>query len=156
MTKKTLRIYVDTSVFYAALTQKFMQETKPFWEAVFNGTVKIILSDVLVGEIERASQNVRDFYESLPQFSIERIVSTDESNAIAERYIDEKIVGKASFDDCKHVALATIASADVLVSWNMKHLANLDRKRGYNSVNMKLGYPQIEILTPNMVIYDEN
>jgi hypothetical protein len=45
--------------------------------------------------------------------------------------------------------------ADVLVSWNMKHLANLDRKRGYNSVNMKLGYPQIEILTPNMVIYEE-
>ena len=48
-----------------------------------------------------------------------------------------------------------MARADAIVSWNMKHMVNIERKRGYNSVNVKLGYPQMEILTPNMVIYDE-
>ena len=156
MTKKILRIYVDTSVFYGPFAQKFSQETKPFWDAVMDGKIRIVLSDVLTDEIERSAKNVRDFYGSLPESLIERVFSTDESDTLAEQYVTEKVVGQASLTDCKHVALATIARTDVLVSWNMKHLANLNRKRGYNGVNMKLGYPQIEILTPNMVIYDED
>ena len=156
MVKKIRQIYVDGCAVGGALNRRFSSETKPFWDAVIDGKIRIIVSDVLLGEIERAPQSVHDFFGSLAESHIERVVSTDESNALAERYIAEGVVGETSLDDCKHIALATIHRADVLVSWNFKHIVNLDRIEGYNSVNMKLGYPQINIRTPYEVIHDEN
>ena len=156
MTVRIKRVYVDASVVYGALTQRFVRETKPFWNAVFDGKIRVILSDVLEQEINRSPANVREFYHELSKSLVERVVSTEESNRLAAQYVVEKVVGKSSLDDCRHIALATLNNADVLVSWNFKHIVNVDRILGYNSVNMKLGYPQIEILTPNMVVYDEN
>jgi hypothetical protein len=48
----------------------------------------------------------------------------------------------------EHIALATIGKVDVLVSWNFRHIVNLPKIRRYNSVNLALGYPQIDIRTP--------
>ena len=149
------RIYIDTSVVYGALSQRFERETKPFWDAFFNGKIRVILSDVLEGEIGRSPQNVRDFYRTIPESQVERVVSTDESTKLATQYIAENVVGQSSLDDCRHIALATLAHASVLVSWNFKHIVNINRIRGYNGVNEKLGYPRIEIRTPYEVIHDE-
>jgi hypothetical protein len=64
----------------------------------------------------------------------------------------QKLVGQTSLEDCRHIALATIYRVDVLASWNFKHIVNLDRIKGYNSVNLKLGYPMIEIRSPKDLI----
>jgi hypothetical protein len=154
--KKIRRVYVDGCAVGGAFNKKFAEQTRPFWEAVQRGEVIVILSDVLAGEVERAPQRVRDFYDSLPESQIERVVSTEESNRLAAQYIVEGVVGQSSLDDCKHIALATINHADVLVSWNFKHIVNVDRIRGYNSINMKMSYSQIDIRTPYEVIHDEN
>jgi len=156
MTNKIIkRVYVDASAVGGAFNQKFMEQTKPFWDAVQNGEVIIIISDVLQNEVDSAPGRVQKFFASLPESQIERVVSTQESDHLAEQYILEKVVGPTSLDDCKHIALATIAHADVLISWNFKHIVNITRIKGYNSVNMKLGYSQIEIRTPYEVIHDE-
>lgn len=52
-------------------------------------------------------------------------------------------------------SMATVASVDVLVSWNFKHIVNLQRIHGYNSVNLRRGYPLIEIRAPREVSSDE-
>jgi hypothetical protein len=57
--------------------------------------------------------------------------------------------------DAEHIAVATVARVDVLVSWNFKHVVNLSRIQGYNSVNLRLGYPLLEIRTPLEVLPDE-
>jgi hypothetical protein len=76
---------------------------------------------------------------------------------LADIYIRENVVGKTSREDCIHIALATIFKADVLFSWNFKHIVNLNRIRGYNSVNLKSGYPIIEIRSPlDLIEYGEN
>jgi len=155
MTGRIKRVYVDTSVIYGAFAQRFVQETKPFWDAVINGKIRVILSDVLEQEVNRSPAHVREFYHELPKIQIERIVSTEESNRLAAQYVVENVVGKSSLDDCRHIAIATLVHADVLVSWNFKHIVNIDRIHGYNSVNMKLGYPQINIRTPYEVIYGD-
>ena len=143
------RVYADTSVVGAVADEEIKrQQTRPFWDAVRRCEIVIIVSDVLKNELEGAPQHVRDFFGSLPESQIEWIDSTDESDALAERYIAENVVGKSSLVDCKHIALATLANADVLVSWNCKHIANIERGKGYNSVNEKLGYPRIAIRTP--------
>jgi hypothetical protein len=75
---------------------------------------------------------------------------------LADKYISENVVGKTSRDDCIHIALATLNRADVLISWNFKHIVNLQRIRGYNSVNLKHNYPAIEIRSPKEMIDYEN
>lgn len=86
----------------------------------------------------------------------ERILLTEESIKLADTYIAEKVVGKTSLEDCRHIALATINRVDVLASWNFKHIVNLDRIKGYNSVNYKLGYPMIEIRSPKDLLHYED
>ena len=154
--RKIKRIYVDSSAVGGVFNDRTAEQTKPFWNAFERGEFVVIVSDILKNEVEPAPKCVRDFLVAFPESQIEQVASTEESNALAAQYVAEKVVGPTSLDDCKHIALATIAKADVLVSWNFKHIVNIDRIRGYNSVNMKLGYPQIEIRTPYEVIHDEN
>ena len=51
-----------------------------------------------------------------------------------------------------HIAIATIYNADVLASWNFKHIVNLNRIRLYNSINMRIGYKILEIRTPREIL----
>jgi len=149
------RVYVDSSVVGGKFNTRLAEQTKPFWDAVVRGEITIIVSDVLIDELKGAPERAREFYHSLPESLMERVVSTDESDLLAKHYIAEGVVGESSIDDCRHIALATIHHADVLVSWNFKHIVNVDRIRGYNSVNEKRWYPRIEIRTPSEVIYEE-
>ncbi|HZY10554.1 MAG TPA: PIN domain protein, partial [Bacteroidota bacterium] len=83
---------------------------------------------------------------------IERVELTEEATILADRYIADQVVGKTSKADCQHIAIATINKGDVLVSWNFKHIVNLKRIRGYNSVNLKNNYTMLEIRTPKEII----
>jgi hypothetical protein len=105
--------------------------------------------------MENAPEHVREFFHRLPQTQIERVTATEDSDLLAEQYVKAGVVGQTSFDDCRHIALATIVRADVLVSLNFKHIVNIRRIQGYNGVNMLYGYSTIEIRTPDEVINDE-
>lgn len=80
---------------------------------------------------------------------------TEEAVNLADTYISEKVVGKTSREDCFHIALATINKAVILLSWNFKNIVNVFRIRGYNAVNLKLGYSQIDIRSPKEIINNE-
>ena len=147
MERKVKRVYVDTTVVYGAPAKEYSEDSRKFWQAVRNGEIIIIASDVLADEIKRAPQRVRELYRMIPESQIERIESTDESDALAKRYIAEGVVGETHFEDCQHIALATIHKADALVSWNFGDIVY--RRAGYNDVNEKLGYSRIKIQKPN-------
>ena len=84
-------------------------------------------------------------------------IRPEEAIKLGNTYIVEKVIGKTSLEDCRHIALATIHKVDVLASWNFKHIVNLDRIKGYNSVNLKLGYSMIEIRSPkDLINYGNN
>ena len=149
-----IRVYVETSVVGGVFDREFDWQTEPFWEAVKNGNIYVVLSDLLKEELKGAPKHVRDFFDELPEPQMERVMITQESRYLASQYIAENVVGQSSFADCQHIALATIAKADVLVSWNFRHIVNRTRINGYNSVNQKRGYAQIDIRTPYEVIHD--
>jgi hypothetical protein len=69
--------------------------------------------------------------------------------------MDQKIVSQKYYGDALHIAIATVIGVDVLVSWNFKHIVNLDKIKLFNSVNLKEGYSILEIRTPREVIEDE-
>jgi len=60
------------------------------------------------------------------------------------------------FDDMTHVAAATIARVDAIVSWNFKHIVRLDKMKSYNQVNLQNGYGILTIISPKETIINGN
>mgnify|MGYP006287636677 CR=1 FL=1 len=148
------QVYIDTSVFGGYFDIEFEESTKIFFKVLTTKKIRILVSEILELEVYRAPDNVIELFESLS--NIRRIEITQEARELAEMYIAEKVVGRTSMADCQHIALATINKADVLASWNFKHIVNLERIRGYNSINFREGYQMIEIRTPNEIFRDED
>jgi len=99
----------------------------------------------------KAPKNVRDYFKSLPKNYLERVEVDNDILTLATKYIEEKVVGQTSFDDCIPIATATIHRADILASWNFKHIVNIYRIRGYNSINLRMNYPSLEIRSPKEI-----
>jgi predicted nucleic acid-binding protein len=153
MTKPIKRVYVDSSVISGMFdSNDHPIKAQPFWDAVFDGKIRIVLSDALVAEIKKAPDNVQEFYRSIPESQIERIVSSPVSNTLAGRYIKAGVLTLNHLTDCQHVALATVACVDMLISWNTKHIANDKRTRRFNDVSIGFGCDAIKILIPNNAI----
>ncbi|MEQ9406012.1 MAG: PIN domain-containing protein [Cyclobacteriaceae bacterium] len=148
------RVYIDTSVFGGYFDKEFDEPTKKFFEALKIQNITILVSDILELEIYKAPDRIIELYESLKKN--ERVELTEEARQLAELYISENVVGRTSMADCQHIALATIYKADVLASWNFKHIVNLERIRGYNSINFREGYQMTEIRTPKEIFRDED
>jgi predicted nucleic acid-binding protein len=142
------RIYIDTSVFGGHFDEEFKEHTIPLFHRIKEGEFIILYSTVTQEELENAPEKVKELVKSLRADLTEFIETTDEAINLATEYITEKVVGQTSFADCLHIALATINRADFLVSWNFKHIVNIERIRGYNSINIKNGYKQLEIRSP--------
>jgi predicted nucleic acid-binding protein len=150
------RFYFDTSVFGGAFDKEFDEETLQLFERVKLGQVTCVFSDLTETELLNAPENVKDYFKNLPQENIERVVVTDEILTLASKYVAEKVVGQTSFDDCIHIATATIYKTDILVSWNFKHIVNVYRIRGYNSINIRSNYQSLEIRSPKEILEYED
>ena len=142
------RIYIDTSVFGGYFDEEFSNHTIPLFDRLKNNEFTLLFSSVTQDELENAPEKVKQLVKSIKTDSTEFLDTTDEAVDLATEYITEKVVGQTSYADCLHIALATINRADFLVSWNFKHIVNVQRIRGYNSINIKNGYRQIEIRSP--------
>jgi hypothetical protein len=99
-------------------------------------------------ELEAAPDKVKELVNSIKAENSLYLETTDNAYELAMKYIAEKVVGQTSFADCLHIAIATINLADFLISWNFKHIVNVQRIREYNSINIKHGYRQLEIRSP--------
>jgi predicted nucleic acid-binding protein len=146
------RIYIDTSVVGGYFDEEFKEATVKLFERLENNEVIFVVSDLLDLELMNAPTQVREHLLNYSADKFERIEFTEEASILANSYINEKVVGKTSLEDCRHIALATLNKVDVLASWNFKHIVNLERIKGYNSANLRLGYSMLEIRSPKDLV----
>ena len=130
------RIYIDTSVVGGYFDEEFKEDTIKLFGRFENDEIIFVVSDLLDLELLNAPQKARALLLKYPPEKFERIELTEEAVKLANTYIKEKVVGETSITDCRHIALATINKVDVLSSWNFRHIVNLDKIKGYNSVNL--------------------
>jgi predicted nucleic acid-binding protein len=149
---KQQRIYVDTSIVGGFFDTEFEKETKLLFKRLENKEVIFVVSSMLGKELYNAPEHVKALLQKYEKSCFEEVEMTKEAEQLANKYIAEKVIGKASYEDCCHIALATIHKVDVLASWNFKHIVNLDRIKGYNGVNLKMGYSTIEIRNPKDLV----
>ena len=144
------KIYIDTSIAGGYFDDEFEEETKALFARLEKKEIIFVVSSVLRQELSKAPEYVRTLIDKYDKGNFEYVELTSEAIELADKYIAEKVVGKASVDDCRHIAIATINKIDVLASWNFKHIVNLDKIKGYN------GYAIIEIRNPRELLnYDE-
>lgn len=153
---RTLKIYIDTSVIGGYFDNEFSKDTKLLFKKFLQGEYQLVLSDLTEKELMNAPDNIRTLLKDIKITDWEVVPVTNESISLAKKYIREKVVGQTSYDDCIHIATATINRIDLLVSWNFKHIVNIRRIRGYNSINIKNGYQPLEIRSPkDLIDYEE-
>ncbi len=149
------RIYVDASVVGGCEDDEFAEHSISLMECFIRGDFVLVLSNLTVQELAAAPESVRKRLASVPEANIEALQIDAETKELADAYIAAGVIRSGMLVDAQHIAIATVARVDVLVSWNFKHIVNLKRIHGYNSVNMRRGYPMIEIRAPREVLLDE-
>jgi len=151
-----LTLYLDNSVVGGYFDTEFEEPTRLLWQLAEKGKCRFVASVVTQQEVVLAPPKVvRLFAETFPDSSALLELSS-RAEELATAYVDARIVTQKYVDDARHVAIATTNGIGVLVSWNFKHLANYRRESGFNRVNVENGYPQVRILSPQELVYEDN
>jgi predicted nucleic acid-binding protein len=153
--KTPVRIYVDTSVFGGCFDPPFSSASRRFFRLVRRGRILVLLSDLVARELRPAPSRVRRILGSMRKEAVREVEISEAVAVLADAYLAAGIVPAASLDDATHVAAATVAGADAIVSWNFRGIVGPERIRGYNRINLRLGYGDLTILTPGEVLPDE-
>jgi len=148
---RKIRVYVDTSVFGGTQDEEFAEVSQRFFQRVSNGDFIILLSTETLRELVKAPESVRAVWHQLPPESVEETIINEEIAELAQAYIRANVLGAGSQADALQVASATVAGADLILSWNFRHIVNYDRIRGFNGVNVANGYRPMTILSPKEV-----
>ncbi len=154
--KKELKIYLDTSVIGGCHDDEFAEWSKKLIEELKTGLYIPVVSELTEAEIGNAPEQVQNVLIDLLKSNCEVLVETEESIALAQKYINVGILSSNFEDDARHVAIATTNSIDMIVSWNFKHIVHFEKIRWFNSVNLAEGYKLIEIFSPREVIHYES
>lgn len=145
---KRQRIYLDTSVFGGYYDEEFSIHTILLFNQIGEGRFQVLLSSITLMELEKEPIDVQSLVDILPPQNVELFEVSDAALRLANKFIQEKVIGDKNLNDCLHISLATIKNADFLISWNFKHVVNVNRIRGYNVVNLREGYDTLDIRSP--------
>ena len=157
--KTRFKIYLDTSVpnfLFADDSPEKKEITVDFFENFIKlGIYKSFVSPVVIAEIEDTnnSQKRTELLEVIEKYPVEILEYTDkeavEIQELAEKYIEKKIIPEKKIADALHIAICVIKNIDYLVSWNYKHLANVNQEHKIKMLNWDLGYRvDLRIITP--------
>jgi hypothetical protein len=147
-----MRLYLDTSVIGGYYDAEFSEWTKPLIDDILKLKHVAIISDITIMEILDAPRNVNHLLEKLIITSSELVTSNEQTELLAAHYLQDGALTRKSIEDAQHIALATCNNVSAVVSWNFKHIVNMDKIRLFNSVNLKYGYGLIDIRSPREVI----
>ena len=116
-----------------------------------NGFIKGATSEVVATELKSAPDAVKKKYLQFLETGIELYNIDKNVEMLTDAYLSHKIVTKKFKNDLVHIALATVNNADILVSWNFKHIVHYDKISKFNAVNLEYGYRSLTILSPREV-----
>lgn len=147
-----LRVYADTSVFGGYFEEPFLAGSKALFEHFVKGDLRLVLSALTLQELLPAPKKVRDLIDSIPPAYVEPLDRSPRAAELADAYLASGTLTKNQLEDARHIAAATIAKVDYLVSWNFKHILHPQKMPEFNRVNLERGFSILKIRTPLDVI----
>ncbi len=144
-------IYVDTSVIGGCFDDEFKEWSNGILRDFQAGRFTLLMSELVAAEMENAPKDVRKVYDEFRLCTDKIILLTPEAIELADAYIKHHTLTSKYRYDARHIAIATVAGADLVVSWNFKHMVNYGKIQQFNAVNIALGYKPISIYSPREV-----
>jgi predicted nucleic acid-binding protein len=158
--EKKLKIYLDTSIISYLDQQDVperMAETHTLWDKIKAGRFDVVLSTVTTREIDDCDEQKRNtLYEYLAEIHFSTVEVNERVMEIAGRIVNFGILKQKSFDDCQHIAAAITSGCDIIVSWNFKHIVNVNTIKGVKAITALEGYKDILIYSPSLLIEGES
>jgi hypothetical protein len=164
---KRLKVYLDTSIINFLIVEDspdYRVDTELFFETVIAmNKIEPYVSRVVFEEINNTAEtNKREellnVFKKYPH--IKTLVAKDENvkeiEYLVGEYINNKIIPAKKIADAFHVAYSTVFEMDILLSWNFKHLANINKEQKISIVNKMNGYNYpFRMANPLEVLNDE-
>ena len=164
---KKLKVYLDTSIINFLKVEDspdYRRDTELFFEtAVAPGKIDAYVSRIVFQEINNTEDlkkrdELLDIFVKYP--NIKTLVANDDSaqeiEFLVKNYLDSEIIPRKNIADAFHVAYSTVFQMDILLSWNFKHLANINKEQKILIVNKINGYYYpFRMTNPLEVLNDE-
>lgn len=145
-----MKIYLDSSVYGGYYDEAFMDDTRELFDYIYREGIPVITSAVVIKELAPARTEVRRVMRLL--YHLEVVPVPEAAYPLAAQYVKQGILGRGSFTDALHIAIATLKGATTIVSWDIKHM--IRRKNAFNFVNLRKGYSRVDIDTPSTILSD--
>lgn len=149
-------IYLDTSILNFFFEKRDIEKensTKDLFREIMQGKFAAHISALVLREIGDAPAARKSSLLSLIKtYPIKILQITEESLALADKYLEQGIFPVKCRDDALHIAIASVSDMDIMISWNMEHMVKLKTRREVRAINILEGYNDIEICTPLEVI----
>ena len=149
------RVYLETSFFSACVSDRVdprsvvrRDESRRWWVQQ-RGLHKLFVSAEVIRELSAPTYPHRD--EAMALTAEAEVLNVDEqAQGLARILVREKAMpGPEESGDALHVAVATVHQMDVVLSWNVRHLANRRKTAHLREVCRRVGYVPPEIGTPD-------
>jgi hypothetical protein len=148
--RKGRKVYVETSVWGMTPQDQpraLRQPTQQFLRQCGSGVFFPYISTVVLQEIARAQEAHRaQMLHEISKLVPIALEPSEASEKLAEAYLQAGVIPAKKRDDARHVAIATVAGLEMVVSWNHRHLANERKSDLFNAVNRLAGYEQVLLI----------
>lgn len=148
-----MTLYLDTSVLSALFDTKNperLEITKEFFAA--RASDRMLVSRLTLAEIAATPKDgLREAMQKVAE-GLEAVEITVDADRLASRYVEAGAVAETHSADAYHVAIAVTCKADMVVSWNFRHIVRRRTRDVVNMINTAEGYPHIEIVAPGELL----
>ena len=164
---RKLKVYLDTSIINFLKVEDspdYRRDTELFFETIIaTNKIDSYVSRIVFEEINNTEDLVKrnellDIFKKYP--TIKTLVADDDNvediEFLIKKYLDEEIIPRKNIADAFHIAYSTVFQMDILLSWNFKHLANINKEQKILIVNKQNGfYYPFRMTNPLEVLHDE-
>ncbi len=155
------QVYLETSFFSACVGTRqdarsvYWRETSNEWWSTQAVRHELFISPEVLAELSAPTFPRRDAALDMLR-GLTMLEVTSEVLGFADILIREKLMPTPVAGDAIHLAAATIHGMDYLLSWNVKHLANPNKRDHLAAVCLRLGLIPPLIVTPDLLENTEN
>ena len=117
-----------------------------------------MISEITLNELDRCDEPKRTkMLNRLKEVDYAFFPGMDETEKLAEAYIEGGVLTRRNKNDCRHIATAVVSGCDVIVSWNFKHMVKIKTILGIRPINATFSYKAfLEIVTPTVMLKEED
>jgi predicted nucleic acid-binding protein len=155
-------IYLETTIFnfpFADDSPQYKADTLRLFAEIKAGKFKPFTSEYVLDELEdtKDAGKLKDMKALIADHKVKVLPGNDETIRLAGQYIKAGVIPEKYTTDAIHIATATVAGIDYIVSLNFRHIVKHKTIISTEIINASEGYKRVFIHTPAEVLdYDED